>query len=165
MRLLFVMTALLLAAGGPVSASNKTAAVQKTLQADYDARDKAVAQRDINATLLHYASDFTGVSSTGKAHDLKEERLDFLKTFSLPGQSNVTQTTLQKLTLDKAGAVATVMLSRHGVLHLVDPQTHAGNVVVLDGTYQDIWAKHSGDWLLTREQAISVKATMNGKPL
>ena len=165
MRTFLVLAGLLIGAAGPALAADTAATVQKTLQADYNTRDKAVARRDIDATLAQYAPDFVGISQTGKMHDLKEERADFLHTFALPAQSSVTQSTIQKLTLAKAGAEADVSLHRHGVLVLIDPQTHASAVLVLDGVYQDVWAKRSGKWLLAREQAVSVTATMNGKPL
>jgi ketosteroid isomerase-like protein len=165
MRTFWVLAGLLLGSIGPVLAAAPAAAVQKTLQADYNTRDKAVARRDIDATLAQYAPDFVGVSQTGKTHDLTEERTDFLHTFALPAQSSATQSAIQKLTLAKAGTEADVTLQRHGTLTFIDPKTHASNLLVLDGVYQDVWAKHSGKWLLAREQAVSVKATMNGKPL
>lgn len=141
------------------------AEVQKALQADYNDRDGAVSRKDIEGTLAHYAPDFTSVSSAGKAHDLKEERAEFLKTFRLPAKSSVTRSTIQKLTLGKAGAEAVVSVHRQGTLLFLNPQTHLNDVLVLEGGYQDTWAKRAGAWLLTREQASSFKATMNGKPL
>jgi len=48
---------------------------------------------------------------------------------------------------------------------IVDPQTKLNNVLVLDGTYLDTWTKRAGVWRLTREQTVSLKATMNGQPL
>ncbi len=157
--------AALLALGIPAMAADTAASVQKTLQADYDSRDKAVARRDINATLAEYAPDFVGVSRTGKTHGLPEERVDFLNTFALPAQPGVTQSTIEKLTLAKAGAEADVTLHRRGTLTITDAQTHTPRTVVLNGEYQDVWARRSGAWRLTREQAISVTATVNGKPL
>ena len=157
--------ALLLAAVGPATAADTAASVQKTLQADYDSRDKAVARRDITATLAEYAPDFVGVSRTGKAHTLSEERADFLSTFALPAQPGVTQSTIEKLTLAKAGTEADVSLHRRGTLTLTDAQTHTPRTVVLNGEYQDIWMRRTGRWRLTREQAVSVTATVNGKPL
>ena len=138
---------------------------RKALQADYNDRDSAVSRKDIDGTLAHYAPDFTGVSATGKTHDLKEERADFLKTFSLPAKSSVTKSTIQKLIWGKAGTEATVSVHRHGILLFVNAQTQLNDILVLDGIYQDTWAKRSGTWLLTREQATSLKATMNGRPL
>ena len=156
---------LLLAAVGSATAADTAASVQKTLQADYDSRDKAVARRDINATLAEYAPDFVGVSRTGKTHGLPEERADFLNTFALPAQPGVTQSTIEKLALAKAGAEADVTLHRRGTLTINDAQTRTPRTVVLNGEYQDVWARRSGVWKLTREQAISVTATVNGKPL
>ena len=164
MRTLLTITALV-ALGIPALAAETTGTVQRTLQIEYENRDKAVARRDIDATLAVYAPDFVGVSRTGKAHGLSEERSDFIRTFALPAQPGVTQSTIQKLTLAKAGAEADVTLHRHGTLTLTDSQTHASRTVVLDGTYQDVWAKRTGVWRLTREQAVSVTATINGKPL
>lgn len=160
-----VLAAVFAAAAGPAAAADTAAAVQKTLQADYDARDQAVARRDITATLSHYAPNFVGVSRTGQTHGLPEERADFLATFSLPARPGVTHSTIQKLTLAKAGTEADVSLHRLGSLSLTDPQTHASRTVILNGTYQDIWVKHAGVWLLAREQEISVTASLNGKPL
>jgi len=156
---------LLLLAALPAPAADTTAAVQKTLQADYDSRDKAVAKRDITATLAFYAPDFVGVSKTGKSHGLAEERADFLKTFALPASAGVTVSTIQKLTLQKAGSEAGVTLHRHGTLTLTDPAVHTSRAVVLDGVYQDVWAKRSGGWRLIREQVISAGATVDGKPV
>ena len=115
--------------------------------------------------LAHYAPNFVGVSRTGQTHGLQEERADFLATFSLPAQPGVTHSTIQKLTLAKAGAEANVSLHRLGSLSVTNPQTHVSQTVVLNGTYQDVWVKRSGGWLLAREQEISVAASMNGKPL
>ncbi len=164
MRTLLTLTALL-ALGMPTLAADTAPSVQKTLQADYDSRDKAVARRDITATLAEYAPDFVGVSRTGKAHGLPEERADFLNTFALPAQPGVTQSTIEKLTLAKAGTEANVTLHRRGTLTLTDAQTRASRTVVLNGEYQDVWVKRTGGWRLTREQAVSVTATVNGKPL
>ena len=150
-----------LAAGGPGD-------VRKTLQGEYDQRDAAYVQKDIDGTLAHYAPDFVGVGAGGKTHDLKEERADFLKTWSaVPAKSTVSKSTIEKLTLGKTEgkAAATVTLHRHAILLLVNPQSGLNDVLVLDGTYLDVWAKRAGVWLLTREQAMAVKATMNGKPL
>ena len=149
----------------PMARANAAADVQKTLQADYNDRDSSVTRKDIDGTLAHYAPDFVGVSSAGKAHDLKEERADFLHTFALPAKSSVSKSTIQKLTLGKAGAEATVTVQRHGILLFVNPQTSLNDVLALDGIFQDIWAKRPAGWALTREQTISLKATMNGKPL
>jgi len=167
MRKLLMTTALALAAGAllPVARAVAPAEVQKALQADYNDRDGAVARKDIEGTLAHYAPDFLSTSTVGKTHDLKEERADFLKTFRLPAKSSVTKSTIQKVTLGKAGAEAVVAVHRQGILLFVNPQTHLNDVLVLEGAYQDIWAKRAGTWLLTREQASSLKATMNGKPL
>lgn len=164
-REVLILAAVFAAAAGPAGAAETTAAVQKTLQADYDARDQAVARRDITATLSHYAPNFVGVSRTGQAHGLPEERADFLATFNLPARPGVTHSTIQKLTLAKAGTEADVSLHRLGSLSLTDPQTHVSRTVILNGTYQDVWIKHAGIWLLTREQTVSVAATLNGKPL
>ena len=163
MRTLLALSLLIFAA--PVLAADTAGTVQKTLQADYASRDSAFGRRDINATLVHYAPDFVGVSSTGKPHDLQEERLDFLKTFALPIRSSVTKSTIQKVTLAGSGSEATVMLHRHGLLILVNPQTRGSNVLTLDGVFTDLWVKHTAGWLLTREQALSVRATINGKPV
>ena len=162
MRLLLIGA--VLALGAPAFAAD-AAAVQKTLQADYTRRDDAFGRRDINATLVQYAPDFIGVSSTGKPHDLREERLDFLKTFALPIRSSVTKSTIQRVTLAGAGSEATVTLRRHGILILVNPQTRGSDVLTLDGVFTDLWVKHAAGWLLTREQALSVRATINGKPV
>jgi len=164
MRAYFMAAALLAAALGPVEAAD-TAAVQRTLQANYDTRDKAVARHDIGATLAHYAPDFVGVSRSGKTHGLQEEKADFQATFALPAQPGVTHSTIQKLTLAKAGTEADVSLHRLGSLSVTDAQTHVSRTVILNGTYQDVWVKHSSGWLLAREQEISVIATLNGKPL
>ncbi len=164
----FLMTgAVVLATGAllPVARAVAPAEVQRALQADYNDRDGAVARKDIEGTLAHYAPDFTSVGTAGKAHDLKEERADFLKTFRLPAKSSVTKSTIQKVTLGRAGAEAVVAVRRHGILLFADPQTQLNHVLVLDGVYQDTWAKRGGAWLLTREQASSLKATMDGKPL
>jgi len=140
--------------------------VRKALQADYADRDNAVARKDVDGTLAHYAPDFVGVSHTGKAHDIKEERADFVKTFTtLNLRSNVSHSAIQALALGKGGAEAQVTLRRHGVLLLANPQTRVNYVLVLDGVYQDTWAKRAGAWLLTREQEKTIKATMNGLPL
>ncbi len=152
--------AALLIAAGPVGAADTAGAVQKTLQAGYDARDKAVARHDLDAVLAQYAPEFVGVSRTGKAHDLKEEQADFVQTFALPVQADVTQSTIEKLTLAKSGTEAMVTLRRHGTLHLADPQTRADRTVVLDGVYADVWAKRAGVWKLTREQEVSVHAAL-----
>jgi len=167
MRRLLATAALVSAAGVlvPVARAVAPAEVQRALQADYNDRDGAVARKDIEGTLAHYAPDFTAVSTAGKTHDLKEERADFLKTFRLPAKSGVTKSLIQKVTLGKAGTEAVVAVHRQGTLLFVNPQTHFNDVLVLDGVYQDTWAKRSGAWLLTREQASSLKATMNGKPL
>ena len=164
MRTLSTLT-VLLALAMPVMAADTAASVQKTLQTDYDSRDKAVARRDIAGTLAAYAPDFVGVSRTGKTHSFSEERQDFLNTFALPAQPGVTQSVIKKLALAKAGTEADVTLHRRGTLTLTDPQTRALRVVVLNGEYQDVWAKRTGVWRLTREQSVSVTATVNGKPL
>jgi len=159
-------TALLLALGLAAPMAQAGAAdVQKMLQADYAARDAAFVQKDIDATLAHYAPDFTGVSDTGKAHDLKEERADFLKTFALPAKSVATQSTITKLTLGKGGSEAAVALHKHGILLFVNPQTGRNDVLVLDGSVHDVWTKRPAGWMLTHELSSPIKATMNGKPL
>ena len=164
MRTTLTITVLLLAAL-PALRADTAATVQKTLQAGYDSRDKAVAKRDITATLALYAPDFVGASQSGKTHGLAEERADFLKTFALPVSAGVTVSTIQKLTLQKAGSEAAVTLHRRGTLTLPDPGAHTSRIVVLDGVYQDVWMKRSGGWRLTCEQVISARATVDGKLL
>ncbi len=167
MRKLLMTAVMVLTAGAllPMARAVAPAEVQKALQTDYNDRDGAVARKDIEGTLAHYAPDFTSVSTAGKAHDLKEERADFLKTFRLSAKSSVTKSTIQKVTLGKAGTEAVVAVRRRGILLFVNSQTQLNDVLVLDGAYQDTWAKRGGSWLLTREQASSLKATMNGRPL
>ena len=165
MKNALILTAVFAAAAGPALAAETPAAVQKTLQADYDARDQAVARRDITATLAHYAPNFVAVSRIGQTHGLAEERADFLATFALPARPGVTHSTIQKLTLAKAGTEADVSLHRLGSLSVTNSQTHVSQTVVLNGTYQDVWVKHAGAWQLARELEISVAASLNGKPL
>lgn len=162
-----IVAAVLTANLGAVFAAPAPGAdVRKALQADYSDRDGAVARKDVGGTLAHYAPDFVGVSHTGKAHDIKEERADFVKTFTtLNIRSDVSRSAIQALALGKGGTEAQVTLRRHGVLLIANPQTRLNNVLVLDGVYQDTWAKRSGAWLLTREQEKTIKATMNGLPL
>ncbi len=139
---------------------------QKALQANYNDRDAAVSRKDVDGALAHYAPEFVGVGMAGKSHGLKEERADFVKTFTTlnPRTSDI-KTTIGKLVLAKADTEAAATVSRHGVLLIVDPQTKLNNVLVLDGTYLDTWTKRAGVWRLTREQTVSLKATMNGQPL
>lgn len=142
------------------------AEARKSLQANYNDRDGAVGRKDVDGALAHYAPEFVGVGVAGKTHDLKEERADFVKTFTtLNLRTSDIKTTIDKLTLAKTGSEAAATVSRHGVLLIVDPQTKLNNVLVLDGTYQDTWVKRAGAWRLTREQTVSLKATMNGQPL
>ena len=164
MQVPFTLTVLLLAAL-PTFAADTTAAVQKTLQMSYESRDKAVAKRDIGATLALYAPDFVGISRAGKTHGLAEERADFIKTFALPASAGVTVSAIQRLALAKGGTEAAVTLRRHGTLTLTDPAGHTTRTVVLDGVYSDIWDKRPGGWRLTREQVVSAVATVDGKPL
>lgn len=150
----------------PGAHADALAGARKALQTDYNDRDAAVARKDVDGALAHYAPDFVGLSAAGKAHGLKQERADFVKTFTtLNPRTSVTKTTITKLTLAKGGGEAAAAVTRHGVLLLVDPQTKLNSVLVLDGVYQDTWAKRSGVWRLTRERATSLKATMNGHPL
>lgn len=166
MRSILKRAALLAGAMMALPALGAPGEIRKTLQGEYDQRDAAYSQKDIAGTLAHYAPDFVGVGAGGKAHDLKEERADFLKTWgTVPAKSTVVKSTVEKLALGKAGAEATVTLRRHGILLLANAQTGLNDVLVLDGTYSDVWAKRAGAWLLTREQALTLKATMNGKPL
>lgn len=167
MRTTLGLAAALLALGmaAPATRAAAPGEVQKALQGDYSERDSAFTRKDIDRTLAHYAPDFTGVSAAGKTHDLKEERADFLHTFALPAKSTVTKSTIEKLTLGKAGQEATLTVHRHGILLFANAQAPTDDMLVLDGVFQDVWAKRAAGWLLTREQAISVKATMNGKPL
>jgi len=164
---LLTMTAMVLIAGvlPPVARATAPTEVQKTLQADYTDRDGAVSRKDIEGTFAHYAPDFTSVTTVGKTHDLKEERAEFLKTFRLPARSSVTKSTIQKVALGKAGAEAVVSVRRRGTLLFLNPQTQSNDTLILEGSYQDTWTKRGGIWLLTREQASSLKATMNGRPL
>ena len=156
---LLVVTAALPALGAGTRAD-----VQRTLQGDYNARDAAYVQKDIDGTLAHYAPDFVGVGMGGKTHGLKEERADFLKTWSaVPAKSAVIKSVIVKLTPGRAEA--TVTLHRHAILLLTDSQSGLNDVLVLDGTYLDTWAKRPAGWLLTREQAVTLKATMNGHAL
>lgn len=143
--------------------SGTAAEVQKALQVNYNDRDGAVTRKDIDGTLAHYAHDFTNVTLAGKPHDLAKERADFVKTFSLSAKSSVIKSTIQKVTLAKAGAEATVTVKRHGIMLFVNPQTQLNEVLVLDGVYLDTWEKRSAGWQLTREQESSRKATLNGK--
>jgi ketosteroid isomerase-like protein len=161
---LMIALGLAASAGALLAQGNAPMEVQKALQADYNDRDSAVAHKDIDGTLAHYAPDFTSLASTGKAHDLAKERADFLKTFSLPAKSSVIKSTIQKVTVGKAGTEVMVTVKRHGILLFANAQTQLNDVLVLVGVYQDTWAKRSGGWLLTREQESSRKATMNGKP-
>lgn len=166
LRTSFLKPALLLALSASVHPARAGAAdVQKTLQTYYAARDSAFVQKNIGAVLARYAPDFIGVSDAGKAHDLKEERADFLKTFALPAKSMITQSTVEKLALRKGGTEAAVTLLKHGILLLTDPQTGRNNVLVLDGSAVDIWAKRPTGWVLTHEVSSPIKATMNGKLL
>lgn len=161
-----LLTAFTALAAPPSTPAGTLAEARKALQTNYSDRDGAVSRKDVGGALAHYAPEFVGVSVAGKTHDLKEERADFVKTFTTlnPRTSDI-KTTIDKLTLAKASTEAAATVSRHGVLLIVDPQTKLNTVLVLDGTYQDTWTKRAGAWRLTREQTLSLKATMNGQPL
>jgi len=166
LRLYVLAAALLLPSSTRAGAAQAgTVDVQKTLSGYYAARDSAFMAKNLTATLAHYAPDFTGISDAGKKHDLKEERADVLKTFALPAKSTVTQSTIEKLALSKSGSEAVVTLHKHGILLFADPQTGKNNVLVLDGSVQDTWAKRPAGWQLTHEVSSPITATMNGKPL
>ena len=139
--------------------------LQKTLQSYYAARDTAFMSKNVEVVLAHYAPDFTGVSDAGKSHDLKEERVDYLKTFALPAKSAITQSTIEKLALGKSGTEAAATLHKHAILLFSDPQTGRNSVLVLDGRVQDTWTKRPAGWQLTHEVSSVINATMNGKPL
>ena len=166
LKIYFLATVLMLSLSTiAIPAVASAADVQKTLQGYYAARDAAFMSKNISAVLAHYAPSFTGVSDAGKAHDLKEERADFLKTFALPAKSVVTQSTVEKLALGRSGSEAAVTLHKHGILLFADPQTGKNNVLVLDGRVKDTWTKRPAGWQLTHEVSSQITATMNGKPL
>lgn len=166
LKMYFLATALMLSLSRiAIPAAASAADVQKMLQGYYAARDAAFVSKNIGAVLAHYAPDFTGVSDAGKAHGLKEERADYLKTFALPAKSAITQSTVEKLTLGKRGSEAAVTLRKHAILLFSDPQTGRNSVLVLDGKVQDTWTKRPTGWQLTHEVSSIITATMNGKPL
>ena len=166
LRRYFLKTALLLSLSTISAAAQAGAAdIQKTLQSYYAARDTAFMSKNVEVVLAHYAPDFTGVSDAGKAHDLKEERADYLKTFVLPTKSAITQSTIEKLALSKNGSAAAITLHKHAILLFSDPQTGRNSVLVLDGRVQDTWTKRPAGWQLTHEVSSVITATMNGKPL
>lgn len=132
------------------------------LQKIYDEQAAAMAKKDINGTLAHHAPDYVTISAQGKTHDLNAERQDFLTAFNAPISNMQFGTTIHDVTLDSnTQAVVTATRTATGG---VSANGKSG-VVAMNAELRDLWVKGAQGWQLKREKLISMKATLDGKPL
>ena len=127
--------------------------VPPSLQAAYRARDVAATQKNLEATLACYSTQFTFISLTGKTSDRSTSQALLAALFDIT--LNLTlNTQLQSVALKPGMAVVSCKESVYLMLppDKYNPRYHA--VKVRDVT-RDVWTSQGNTWKLVKSQTLA----------
>lgn len=147
----------------PVQAQTKqqVATVRKTIDAAYKAEDVAFANYDIEGSMQNHASDYVGITKSGKRYT--RQQVEQLTIAMLSNASEVSaNTVIERVTLN--GNRANVQIKTYSKMHLAGKD---GKTRILAGTERrdDTWVKQGERWLRTQGKQLSSYITLDGKPV
>jgi len=159
MQLHIALATLVLTANWAAS-PDSPAQIERDLGHQYDLIHQAFRNKDIKAFSSFYGAGFTVRNPAGDITDRaamlagSSQQMQMLKITSWTVK-------FEKVTPDKSGATARTM--RHTVGNMT--AQGATHVLSVDAEVIDHWRKNNGHWQIMSSQAISLKATVDGKPL
>lgn len=158
----FTISLLMVAAPATRADSKKEA--HEAIQRAYARMDAALNSKDVNTAYSFYTSDFVSISQKGERTSLEEEKNGLFQALTNPNLKSIkNMTTIEKFILE--GDTATVFRKEMATVVVVNPQTGANDVGVVNSRCLDTWVKRNGRWLVKQGEAISSVATMNGNPV
>jgi hypothetical protein len=139
--------------------SNMGAAIE--IQKSYQRSNAAFGRKDAAGVMANLAP---GYRQSFKGRTLDRAGVERqMKMMFANSRSVNTQTTITKLVLGSGKATATVRESLKVVG--VNPQTKKLMTLASSGITEDTWVLTRGKWLVQQSKGLSVKATLDGKPL
>ncbi len=138
------------------------AALTRTFQQLYTARDKATGSNNTAALFASYSPDFVNIDLHGSRDTLPSFKHHYAHmaaaATSVESTSNVRRVSV-------SGNTATVVVSGLVKVALTDPRT--GNPVLAQDTEtdRDTWVKGQSGWLETISQSLAEQFTINGKTI
>lgn len=144
----------------PIAAhADTTAAVRRTLAADYAKEDSAMQSKNANLLLADCAPSFVDIDQ-GKSYSLAQAK-SMLGAFLKQASGISAKQSLTKLTVNGDQAVALVS----GTLTFSVKRTGGKTVhIKATETSRDTWKKLHGKWLRTKSETLSQNELVNGKP-
>ncbi|HZO87155.1 MAG TPA: nuclear transport factor 2 family protein [Chthonomonadaceae bacterium] len=145
----------------PLATADATADARKAIQTAYNQANAAMARKDVNGGLAHFAPDFEAVTRNGKKIMLPQIRQQLQQITMM--QSIRAKSTIQKFRLKGNQAVVTV--KEHADLTGVNPQNKQKLTMSIDSVSEDTWVKSGKGWLQKRSKSLRETAKINGKPI
>ena len=164
-RLMLIGSTLFVLGAVQTVKADATADVQQKIQAIYDAQDTAILARDIDKTMVPYATDAVFINDvTGKeTAGLDPVRRGWLDLFQLPRTTLTAAAHLTKeVTLDKTQKSVTVLTLEKITMSVINRAGKAA-VVEVDETTRHYWVNGDAGWKIEQERIISVDSLRDGK--
>ncbi|MBI3987154.1 MAG: hypothetical protein HY343_09550 [Lentisphaerae bacterium] len=154
-------TIAILGPGASLSFAGGTAEVAQAIQEQYNAKNEAIAKKDMAAVWKLRTRDYTDVSDgtgRGVAELQPKQALLFEKASSLQGTSKVENVTL-------SGTTAVVRVRESGTMIVPNPQVGQDVVMMNEGVWLETWVLDNGQWLTRQSKVLTNSITINGKPV
>lgn len=136
----------------------------EAIQRTYARMDAALNSKDVNTAYNFYTSDFVSISQKGERTSLEEGKNGLSQALTNPNLKSIkNMTTIEKFILE--GDTATVFRKEMATVVVVNIQTGANDVGVVNSRCLDTWVKRNGRWLVKQGEAMSSVATINGNPV
>jgi hypothetical protein len=159
----FIVPTMILCALAPLRAAADAAAeAHKQFQALYNKENAAVMRGDWKGALSNTTADFVTLDPKGK--QTTRAQMEQMMPQLLALMKNMKATTeVTKVTLK--GKEARVSIKEHATATITNPQTKKTGKFVVDDTGEDVWTKTEKGWRKKSSKGITVKQSMDGKPI
>ena len=159
-RCVFLTVGVLAAAASGVHAQTPTQ-IQKTFQADYNAQDQAFGRNDPLGATAYFAPDFVVINrATGQVtpNELAHQRGLVSEIHKIASKSVTAHTDITHFTLNPPKTQAEVVIQTRYIALAVSPKTGKPLTIVINGVYEETWAKRPSGWRIVSQQKISTRA-------
>jgi len=149
----------ILVSGAGVSLADGTAEVARAIQEQYNAKNDAIAKKDIAAVWKIRTKDYTDVND-GIVRGATELQSKQARLFEMATSLQATST-VESVTLN--GKTAVVRVRESGTIVMRNPQTKQDVILKSEGYWLETWVMDGRKWLTSQSKGITNAITVNGK--
>ena len=153
LTLLFSATALSLCLSSHAEARK---GIKASLQAIYESRDKAFANKDVTVTLAPYAADVTIIDADGnQTKGVAAQRGDLSRLFAGDIIFSAPKTEIEDFAAGETSRDATVEAARHITISAKSAKTGQVTYSVVEEKVRDHWVEGKNGWHITQERRLT----------